>query len=59
MTENNAVSIFNLIAPEFAEILLIHFAFFGVNNCYASFQNSVIYLYILNCTDNVAELAYA
>ena len=59
MTENKTACICYLIVEKFTEILLIHLAFFCVNNSCKAVELNVVSVDILNGTYNVAELSNA
>ena len=59
MTEDKTACISYLIVEKFAEIFLVHLAFFCVNNSCKPVELNIVSVDILNSTDNVAELSNA
>ena len=59
MAEDDAACIGYLVVEEFTEVLLIHLALLCVYDSSKAVELYIVSVYILNSTDNVAELAYA
>ena len=59
MAENYTACMLNLVIEKFAEILLIHSAFFRVNNGCKAVKLYVVAVNFAYCGDNIAEFSYA
>ena len=59
MAEDKAACIGYLIIEELAEVLHVHLVLLGVNNCGKAVKLNIMSVDVLNCADNIAELAYA
>ena len=57
VAENKAACIGYLIVEELAEVLHVHLVLLCVNNCSEAVKLHIVSAYVLNSTDNIAELA--
>ena len=57
--EHDAVGVFHLIIEEFAEILHIHLTLVCIYDGGIAVEHQIVGVDILNCLDDVGELAYA
>ena len=59
MAQDQAACIGDLIVEELAEVLLIHLALLGIDYCGEAVQFHVMGMDILDCTNDIAQLAHA
>jgi hypothetical protein len=59
MAEYETACVGYLIIEELAEVLHVHLVLLCVNNCGKAVKFNIMSIDVLNCADNIAELAYA